>query len=85
MADPSAQPLACRDLVELVTERLDEALPAGEAAAFDAHIAGCDGCAGYVAQLRTTVRAIRALPGALDATQQARLLATWRRATRVSD
>ena len=78
-------PLICRDLVELVTERFDEALPPEQAAAFDGHIAGCDGCAAYVAQFRTTIRALRALPSELAASEQARAVAAWRRATAASD
>jgi anti-sigma factor RsiW len=85
MADRSAAPLVCRDLVELVTERLDGALSAPEAAAFDAHIADCDGCAAYVAQFRTTIRAVRAVSDELEATERARLVGAWRRATGVRD
>jgi anti-sigma factor RsiW len=50
------QTLTCRELVELVTEYLDGALPARERARFDAHIAGCDGCTAYLEQFRETIR-----------------------------
>jgi hypothetical protein len=46
-----AQPVVCRDLVELVTEYLDEALPPDLHAAVGRHLAGCVGCVEYVRQL----------------------------------
>ena len=49
--------MSCRDLVELVTDYLDDALPAAERARFDAHLAECGDCATYVAQLAHVARA----------------------------
>ena len=46
--------LACRELVELVTEYLEGALPSGERARFEAHLAACEACVEYVEQLRRT-------------------------------
>jgi hypothetical protein len=46
-----AQPMVCRELVELVTEYLDDALPADPHAAVALHLDGCDGCVEYVRQL----------------------------------
>jgi anti-sigma factor RsiW len=54
--------LACRDLVELVTAYLDGALPPAEAAAVDAHLAGCAGCRHYLDQIRVTVTALGRVP-----------------------
>ena len=51
--------LSCRELVDLVTDYLDDALPAGERARFEAHVAACEGCDRYVEQIRTTVRLTR--------------------------
>ena len=48
--------LACRELVELVTDSLEGALPAEEVARFDRHLARCSGCANYVEQMRATIR-----------------------------
>jgi anti-sigma factor RsiW len=56
--------LTCRELVELVTDYLDDALPVAERMRFESHLAGCAGCDRYVEQIRTTValtRATRAL------------------------
>ena len=47
--------LSCQELVELVTDYLDDALPTAERVRFDAHIAGCDGCTGYLEQIRLTI------------------------------
>jgi predicted anti-sigma-YlaC factor YlaD len=52
----NATALSCREMVELVTDYLEGALPAVEHARFDAHIGACDGCTAYLEQMRTTVR-----------------------------
>ena len=43
----------CRQVVELMTDYLEGALSAIDRARFEEHIAGCDGCTAYLAQLRT--------------------------------
>jgi anti-sigma factor RsiW len=48
--------LTCQELVELVTEYLENSLEANERARFEAHIAGCRGCANYLEQMRQTIR-----------------------------
>lgn len=49
------EPLACQELVELVTSYLEGALSPREAAAFEHHIGTCDGCSEYVRQMRQTI------------------------------
>jgi anti-sigma factor RsiW len=46
--------MTCRQVVELMTDYLDGALSAGDRARFEEHMAGCDGCTAYLAQLRMT-------------------------------
>ena len=46
--------MTCHQVVELMTDYLDDALSAGDRARFEEHMAGCDGCRAYLAQLRTT-------------------------------
>jgi anti-sigma factor RsiW len=46
--------MTCRQVVELMTDYLEGNLPARDRALFEEHIAGCDGCRAYLAQLRTT-------------------------------
>jgi anti-sigma factor RsiW len=55
-------PLVCREFVELVTDYLEGALPAGERARFEAHLAECDGCAGYLEDMRRLVGSLRETP-----------------------
>ncbi len=43
----------CRQVVELMTDYLEGVLSTVERARFEDHIAGCDGCRAYLAQLRT--------------------------------
>jgi anti-sigma factor RsiW len=65
--------MSCRDLVELVTDYLDDALPAAQRERFDAHLAECGDCVTFVAQLEHVARATGTLaesdvpPGALEA------------------
>ena len=44
----------CRQVVELMTDYLEGNLNARDRGRFEEHIAGCDGCRAYLAQLRTT-------------------------------
>jgi anti-sigma factor RsiW len=72
--------MACQELVELVTDYLDDALPPADRDRFGAHLAECDGCTTYLEQIRLTVAATSRLtpqalpPGVLD-----RLLDAYRR------
>jgi len=48
----------CRQVVELMTAYLEGALSPSDRARFEEHIAGCDGCTAYLAQLRMTLRVV---------------------------
>jgi anti-sigma factor RsiW len=54
--------LSCRELVELVTDYLENAMPPAERARFEAHIATCDGCDAYLIQMRETIVVLGTLP-----------------------
>jgi anti-sigma factor RsiW len=54
--------MTCREVVELMTEYLEETLSAADRARFEDHLAGCKGCTAYLAQLRTTMRILGTLP-----------------------
>jgi anti-sigma factor RsiW len=74
-----AEQLSCQELVELVTDYLDGALPPAERARFDAHLAGCDGCRAYLEQIRVTIRLSGALrPEQLDPAAEEALLEAFR-------
>ena len=55
--------LVCQQVVELVTDYLEGALSRSERRRFEAHLAGCENCTEYLAQMRATIR----LTGRLDA------------------
>ena len=50
--------LACKELVELVTDYLEGRLTPEDRRRFDEHLAACDGCTRYVEQFRTTIRLV---------------------------
>jgi anti-sigma factor RsiW len=53
--------MTCKELVELVTDYIEETLPPSERARFEAHLATCDGCDRYLAQMGATIRSVGAL------------------------
>ena len=72
--------VVCRQLVELVTDYLDGALAPADRAAVEAHLAGCDDCDGYVAQVRRMLELTRAAPaGPVPPELVDRLTAEFRR------
>jgi anti-sigma factor RsiW len=48
--------LSCQELVELVTDYLEGALPSELHERFERHIAHCSGCQAYLEQMRVTIR-----------------------------
>jgi anti-sigma factor RsiW len=48
--------LTCRQLVELVTDHLDGALPVRERIRLEEHLLVCGACVRYADQIRATVR-----------------------------
>ena len=71
--------LTCSELVELVSDYLEDALAADERASFERHLAACHGCAAYLAQMRTTIAvAGRLREDDLDPAVRDRLLAAFR-------
>jgi anti-sigma factor RsiW len=54
--------LSCRELVELVTDYLEGALPEEERLRFEDHIGRCGGCKIYLEQIRQTIAALGHLP-----------------------
>jgi len=55
-------PLVCREFVELVSDYLDGMLSASDRARFEAHLVECDGCSGYLEDIRHVVTSLHALP-----------------------
>jgi anti-sigma factor RsiW len=50
--------MTCRELVELVTDYLEDRLDEGDRRRFDGHLDECPDCREYVEQMRQTVRAL---------------------------
>ena len=55
---PTFEHISCQEVVELVTEYLDRAMPPDEVARFEHHLVLCDGCDYYVEQIRLTIAAV---------------------------
>jgi anti-sigma factor RsiW len=75
----SRDELVCQEAVELISDYIEGTLPRRERQRLDAHLAGCEHCSEYLAQIRLTIR----LTGRLradDLTPQMRadLLAVYR-------
>jgi anti-sigma factor RsiW len=76
--------LACQELVEIVSDYLEGALPPDERERFEAHLKICEGCRRYLDQMRTTILFLGRLnekdldPGARD--QLVQLFREWNRA-----
>jgi anti-sigma factor RsiW len=71
--------LSCQELVELVTDYLENALSADDRVRFEAHIGRCDGCTVYLRQMRQTIELTGSLsPEALSADAERVLLRAFR-------
>ena len=75
--------LTCQELVEIVSDYLDGALPEADRERFDAHLETCEGCRRYLDQMRTTIHVAGTLseedldPGVRD--QLLQLFREWNR------
>jgi hypothetical protein len=71
--------LACKQLVELVTEYLEEALTPDDRAKFEEHIKVCGHCREYLQQIQDTMNIAGAVPTQPPASEtRARLLDIYR-------
>ena len=48
--------LACQEVVELITDYLEDALSKRDRRRLEQHLAGCPDCTAYLAQMRETLR-----------------------------
>jgi anti-sigma factor RsiW len=63
--------MPCKELVQLITAYLDDALPAAVRADVDEHLGGCEGCRAALAQWRTVIGlAGRLTPADVDTTDE---------------
>jgi predicted anti-sigma-YlaC factor YlaD len=83
VAITNEEELACQELVEIVSNYLEGALPEADRERFDAHLEICEGCRRYLDQMRTTIRVVGSLteddldPDARD--QLLQLFREWNR------
>ncbi len=56
MSGRAPHELVCIEVVELVSDYLEGALPPGDRALFEEHLAMCEGCSAYLDQMRQTLR-----------------------------
>jgi anti-sigma factor RsiW len=50
--------ITCQELVELVTDYLENRLPRPERRRFEQHLVGCEGCFNYLEQMQETIRLV---------------------------
>ena len=62
MIDKAAPEMPCQELVELITDYLEDRLSPIDQARFEAHLADCEACRTYLEQFRQTIRALGRLP-----------------------
>jgi anti-sigma factor RsiW len=48
--------LTCREIVQLMTEYLEDTMPTETRLRFERHLAICPACRGFLAQMRETLR-----------------------------
>ena len=48
--------LTCREVVELITDYIEDDLPPEDRRRVEEHLAICDGCTTYLEQMRETIR-----------------------------
>lgn len=61
MSPDVLEQMSCQQFVEIVTDYLERQLSDAEQVWTDEHLAGCDACRAYLAQMRTTIKALRGL------------------------
>ena len=79
MTTTYAEQLSCQELVELVTDYLEGALPEEERVRFEDHISRCGACKIHREQIRQTISLLGHLPeDALSAEAERALLEAFR-------
>lgn len=74
-----AEPITCKELVELVTDYLEGTLPPEDVVRFEEHLQICPYCVTYLEQIRETVRLSGALrEEQLEPSARDELLAAFR-------
>lgn len=73
-------PIPCRQVVELISDYLEDALPVRDRRRLEHHLAGCPHCSAYLAQMRETLRLTgRLVPEDLSPSMQREFSDVYRR------
>jgi anti-sigma factor RsiW len=81
MGSVEADDLACVEVVEMITDYLEGALPAAQAQRLEHHLETCPGCDEYLAQMRELAGSLGGLRAeSLPAEMRDGLIATFLRA-----
>ncbi len=79
MTTARSDEIACIELVELVTDYLEDAVSETDRERIDRHLAECDGCTAYLEQIRQTIAAAgRLVPDDLPPAALETLLVVFR-------
>lgn len=70
--------LTCREIVELVTAYLEDALQPADRERFEEHLVFCDGCDNYLEQMRQTVHLSGGVEADIPSELEERLLEVFR-------
>ena len=71
--------ITCRELVELVTDYLDDRMPSDRRLLFEEHLSFCSSCRTYLEQMRLTIRLTGSLrEDDLDPATREAMLAVFR-------
>jgi len=70
--------LTCKELVEVLTDYLEDALEPAERADIERHLAICHGCLNYVEQMRSTIDLLGRIPDDEGTVHSKRLLSIFR-------
>jgi anti-sigma factor RsiW len=75
----SKEPLTCKELVELVTDYLEDRLPRRDRRRFERHLDDCPYCRNYLEQIRRVIQAIgRLKPESISPRAREELLVAFR-------
>jgi len=71
--------LTCQEMVELVTDYLEDRMDDDTRARFEAHVTECDACTLYIEQMRMTIVALGHIPAeTISPEAEGELLAAFR-------
>lgn len=57
-----SQDLTCKEVVEIITDYLEDSLSPEDRRRFEDHLQDCSGCSTYLEQMRQTIQALGRLP-----------------------